>query len=176
MQRRKFSHWIEAFLYAKRYTLRVHVQADKTTCEVHDFRTNEAVAVRGLPFAFNTVKADIARASGLKGNELDVFLADNRRRLAGLANIGSKGQWEYAESLLLKWFYQLSGSVGQLREELLAKYEYLRVEIYTPFADLCHKWGYSCCESTLIFAPQQGEKHIYEVFYARLGEKNDKQQ
>ena len=157
---KKYAHWIEAFHYAKPYTLKVYVKADKTACKIEDWRTKETVAQRDLPFDFNTVREEIGTATGLKDYELDLFLADHRHRLAGLSTVGTKGQWDYAEQLLLKWFYQLSGSVTQLCEELAAQYYGLRVEIYTPFARLCSQWGYVCYESTLVFPTQKGGQHV----------------
>ena len=142
--------------------------ADKTTCEVEDFRTKATYAQRDLPFDFNTIKAQIGKATGLKDYELDLFIADHRRRLAGLSIVGTKGQWDLAEPLLLKWFYLLSGHVTQLRKELAMQYKSLRVYIYTPFADLCAQWGYTCCESTLIFTGENGEKNIYNEAFKKL--------
>lgn len=165
---RKFSHWIEAFHYTRPYTLKVYVKADKTTCEIEDWRTKQTFAQRDLPFNFNTIKAQIAQATGLKGYELNLFIADHRRRLAGLSTVGTKGQWDLAEPLLLKWFYLLSGHVTQLREELSTQYKGLRVKIYTPFANLCEQWGYTCCESTLIFTGKNGEKNVYNEAFKKL--------
>jgi len=155
---RKFSHWIEAFHYMNPYTLNVQVTAKDTSGAVQDWRTKKICEQHDLPFCFNSLKADIGKATGLSGYELDLFLADHRRRLAGQATIGTKGQWDYAEPLLLKWFYRLSGSVTQLKEELGGTYPHLRVAIHTPFSCLCSQWGYNCSESTIIFSHLQPEK------------------
>ena len=152
---KKYSHWIEAFLHIKPYFLKVFVGADKTTCVVEDWRNKQICTTRELPFAFNTVKAQIGEATGLKGYELDLFIADHRRRLEELPTVGTKGQWDYAEPVLLKWFYLLSGSVTQLRAGLAPQYYGLRVEIYTPFARLCKQWGYMCYEIAIIYPTKE---------------------
>ena len=171
-KKRKFSHWIEAFQYARPYTLNVYVKADKTTCEVEDFRTGQVFPQCELPFAFNELKAEISNAVKLTGYELELFIADHSRRLAGLSNVGTKGQWEYAEPVVLKWFYRLSGRVTLLCDELTTKYEGLRVRIYTPFSALCQQWGYSCSElaNVVIFKNRKGEiKCLIEKEVLNLG-------
>ena len=163
-----YARWKRACRLAQPYTLKVYVKANKTSCEVEDYRTKTTYIQCDLPFDFNTLKAQIGKATGLKDYELDLFIADHRRRLAGLSTVGAKGQWDYAEPLLLKWFYLLSGHVTQLYEELATQYERLRVEIYTPFADLCAQWGYTCCESTLIFTGENGEENVYSEAFKKL--------
>ncbi len=75
---RKFSHWIEAFHYARPYTLKVYVKADKTTYEVECCRTKTTYVQRDLPFDINIIKTQIGKATGLKDYELDLSIVDRR--------------------------------------------------------------------------------------------------